>query len=258
MTSSTVSREEVELFLTETKFSGYQSVPLPHGLSVPGIDRQTRVQQVLPRDVKGKSVLDVGTNYGIVPYSAIQRGASKAVGLEPDEQYYPVARRIAELNGNRYEVRQQRVEELSPDEHFDVVLFLNVLHHIVNPVSAVARLVAVCRETMVIEFSLPDDPEYLVYLYDQRAAPSYFSWLRARARSATLRALTARLPLMAVGNRTYDRTFYFSPQAFDNLFRVHLGFFDTVTFSASHGPQRRMVAVCRVAAGAADNARSHF
>ena len=36
-----------------------------------------------------------------------------------------------------------RVEELAPDEQFDVVLFLNVLHHVTDPVDAIRRLVAV-------------------------------------------------------------------------------------------------------------------
>ena len=94
------SRDEVEEFLATTDFRGYQAMPLPYGLSVPGIDRRDRVDQVLQVDLAGKSVLDVGTNYGIVPCEATRRGAVRAVGLEPDPKLFPVAQRIAELNGN--------------------------------------------------------------------------------------------------------------------------------------------------------------
>ena len=80
---SVSSREEVEAFLAETQFSGYQRFPLPHGLEIPGVDRKERADQVFSMDLAGKSVLDVGTKYGVFAYEAITRGAERAVGLEP-------------------------------------------------------------------------------------------------------------------------------------------------------------------------------
>lgn len=241
-----VSRSEVEEFLAATRFSGYQAMPLPYGLSVPGIDRGGRAASVLDLDLAGRSVLDVGTNYGAIPCAAMARGAAKAVGLEPSAEHFAVARRIAELNGNRWEVRQQRAEELA-GETFDVVTLLNVLHHVTDPVEVMRRVVDVCRETLVVEFCLPDDPEYLVHLRDRSPRPSRLSRARARARSATVRAVTSRLPLMAVGDWPYHRTFYFSPRAFDHLFRLHLGFFESIRFAPGTPGKRRALAFCRVA-----------
>jgi SAM-dependent methyltransferase len=241
-------RDEVERFLADTEFSGYQSVRLPYGLSVPGTDISARVEQVLDMDLTGRSLLDVGTNYGVFPAAAVERGAARAVGLEPSIRHFEVARRIAELNGDRWEVRPTRAEDLEPDERFDVVLFLAVLHHVLDPVEAVRRLVAVCRETLVVEFCLPDDPEYIVHLYDPRiGAASRPAWWRARIRSYLMRPLIGRLPLMAMGNMPYDRTYYFTPRAFDNLFRVHLGFFDAIRFAPTVTGQRRVVAHCSIA-----------
>lgn len=111
------------------------------------------------------------------------RGAAHAVGLEPDPNRYAIARRIAGLHGDRWEVRPTPVEELTPGESFDFVLFLNMLHHVTDPVAAVRRLLAVCNQTLVVEFCLPDDPEYLVHLIDPRAQPSRRSLWRARLRS---------------------------------------------------------------------------
>ena len=127
------------------------------------------------------------------------------------------------------------------------MLFLNVLHHVTDPVEAVRRLVAVCDDTMVIEFCLPDDPEYLVHLIDPGDNPSRLSWYRARLRSVLLRPVLSRFPAMAVGDWEYHRTFYFSPAAFDNLFRLHLRFFDSIRFTPGVGGQRRVVAHCKVA-----------
>jgi SAM-dependent methyltransferase len=198
-------------------------------------------------DLAGRSVLDVGTAYGVFPYEAVERGAARALGLEPNPETFAVAERIAELHGGRWEVRRSRVEELGADERFDVVLFLNVLHHVTDPIDAVRRLLAVCNEEMVIEFCLPDDPEYLVRVVDPRGRQSRGAWWRARLLSVLLRPWLKRFPAMAVGNWPYHRTFYFTPAAFDNLFRLHLEFFDRISFSPSVTGQRRIVAHCRVA-----------
>jgi len=240
------SRKEVEAFLAETEFSGYQEVPLPHGMSVPGQSRKERADQVFSMDVSGRSVLDVGTSYGVFPYEAISRGAARAVGLEPNPRSYAVAKRVSELHGGRWEIRQARVEELGADESFDVVLFLNVLHHVTDPVEAVRRLLRVCNETMVIEFCRPDDPEYLEHLARPGTRVTSVTRWRARAKSLMLRPVLNRIPAMAVANWEYHRTFYFSPAAFDNLFRLHLGFFDEISFARSVTGKRRVVAHCRV------------
>ena len=240
-------REEVERFLADTRFNGYQSVPLPYGLAVPGNDLSKRIAQVLDMDLTGRSLLDVGTNYGAFPAAAVQRGAARAVGLEPSRHHFPVARRIAELNGDRYEIRPDRAEELPAGETFDVLLLLNVLHHVLDPVAVVQRLAAMCSETMVIEFCLPDDPEYIVHLYDANLDASKWAWYRARLRSYLMRPLMGRLPLMAMGNLPYHRTFYFTPRAFDNLFRTHLGLFSAIRFAPTVTGQRRVVAHCTVA-----------
>jgi SAM-dependent methyltransferase len=199
-------------------------------------------------EVGGRSVLDVGTAYGVFPLEAIARGASRALGLEPNPETFAVARRIAELHGNGWEIRQSRVEELGADERFDIVLFLNVLHHVTDPIEAIRRLLAVCNETMVIEFCMPDDPEYLVRVIDpERGRESRWAWWRARARSLAMRPWLRLFPAVAVGNWAYHRTFYFTPAAFDNLFRVHLEFFDRIDFEPSVTGQRRVVAHCSVA-----------
>jgi SAM-dependent methyltransferase len=246
----TVTREEVEEFLATTQFTGYQAVPLPHGLALPGPDATARIDQALDVPLEGRSFLDVGSYYGIFPYAAIQRGAARAVGLEPDPERSAIARRVAQLHGDRWEIRQSRVEELAPDETFDVITFLNVLHHVLDPIEAIRRLVRVCNETLIVEFCLPDDPQQIVHLYDDRAEPSWFNWWLARLRSFTLRFAVGRLPVMAVGDWPIHRTFYFTPAAFQNLFQVHLGWFDSIDFAKSATGLRRRIAYCHVAPGA--------
>ena len=134
------------------------------------------------------------------------------------------------------------------EERFDVVLFLNVLHHVPDPIFTVKRLTELCRDTLIVEFCLVDDPRYLQHLYGDPETPTLLARARAVLRSLILRCIGAGLPLMAVGNREYHRTFYCSPAAFRNLFMVHHKFFDAIQFIRSgQRTSHRAIAVCRVA-----------
>jgi 2-polyprenyl-3-methyl-5-hydroxy-6-metoxy-1,4-benzoquinol methylase len=237
----------VQEFLTSTSFTGYQAVPLPHGLRVPGEDLTPAVDLILDDRVRGKSVLDVGTYYGLFPCEAIRRGAREAVGIEPDPSRYQVAKRISELYGGAYEVLQGTAEELELDRTFDVVLFLNVLHHVLDPIAAIQSLARNCSDTMIIEFCLTSDPEIVRHLYGNGSRRSLARRFRARLQYWTLQAAGRGLPLMAVANRPGKRTFYFSREAFHNLFVTHLRLFSEIEFHPSARTPKRVVAICKLA-----------
>ena len=238
------SKQEIEAFLKATQFSGYQSVPLPYDLRVPGMDKKQAVDFYLDGRVRGKSILDVGTYYGLYPCEAMSRGATRAVGIEQDAERYSIARRIAEFHGASYEIRKADVEQLEGTETFDLVLFLNVIHHVQDPIGAIAALTRLCRETLLVEFCLPWDYSYLKFIKSEKGRPYGRAW--ATVRSALMRLTCAGLPIMAIGDREYHRTFYFSPEAFRNLFVVHHKFFESVSFTASPSSPFRRVAICKV------------
>src|SRR5262249_47026796 len=153
-----------------------------------------------------------------------------AVGVEPDPGRFAIARRIAGLYGDAYQVLNTRAEELALGERFDLVLFMNVLHHVLDPIATVATLARLSRGRVVIEFCLPSDAALLNSLDGDTERPSTYEKLRARAYSLVLRALPRSLPLMAIGPRAYHRTFYFTPAAFRNLFVAQHRFFEEVEF----------------------------
>ena len=238
------SKQEIESFLKNTEFTGYQSVPLPCGLRIPGTDKKTAVDFYLAGRVQGKSVLDVGTYYGLYPCEAIARGAVRAVGIEQDPARYSIAKRIAAFHADRYEIRQTNVEQLDDTDRFDLVLFLNVLHHVRDPIEAMSRLARLCRDTLLVEFCLPWDYSYLKFIKGATGRVHGRAW--AVARSALIRLACAGLPIMAVGDREYHRTFYFSPEAFRNTFVVHHKLFESVLFAPSPSNPFRRVAICKV------------
>ena len=243
------SKREVMRFLETTRFTGYQGVPLPFGLQVPGRDISRRAGRILADRVKGKSVLDIGTYYGVFAVEAMSRGATRVVGLEADRERYSIARKIAELYGDSYDVVFGRVEEIDLKEKFDVVLFLNVLHHVTDPIQAMSSVVSHCKGIVIVEFCLPDDPKYIERIYLARGRSKLRRLIvrvNARIVSVFLRAFCNFLPLMAIGDQEYDRTFYFSPKAFHNCFVVHNKMFSAVEFFKSDLDDRRRLAICRV------------
>ncbi len=59
-----------------------------------------------------------------------------------------------------------------------------------------------------------------------------------------MRLLAARIPLAAVAGREYRRSWYFSRQAFYNLFVVHHAVFADVTFLPGSSSRRQVLALC--------------
>ena len=228
------------------KLSRYQSVPLPFGLSVPGRNHARRVVDLL-NNIEGKSLLDVGTYYGMFPAEAMARGASRAVGIEADAERYQIAKRIAALNGNSYEIMHGLLEEVAISEKFDLVLLLNVLHHVKNPIETVITAASHCRSKLIVEFCLPNDPGYISYCrYGPNAKPRKIERAAVFLQSTLLKGVAGSLPIMAVGNREYHRTFYFSEAAFHNIFVVHHRIFDHIEFRPSYMNRYRALAICDV------------
>lgn len=221
---------------------------MPHGLRVEGNDKTRVARSVFDFDLQGKAVLDVGTYYGFFPLYAIQHGARKAVGLEVDPERFSIARGIAHLHGEPYAILQGSIEEAEFDERFDVVLFLNVLHHLRDPIPVMRKLAAVCKDKVIVEFCTPSDSAYIRYTYQTGAGTivSRANRVRAVLRSWVVRIAIYRLPMIAIGNWEYHRTFYFSPEAFYNLFVIHHKLFNDVTFRRGLTNDKRTIAVCTV------------
>lgn len=245
--SSKINREKIEDFLRTTEFSGYQTVPLPYGLCVPGYNHEDRLNDVL-KNVKGKSLLDIGTYYGMFPAEAMRRGAKRAVGIEADPDRYEIARRIANFNADSYEIKFGRLETTPFEEKFDVVLLLNVLHHVLDPIETVLTVASYCQKDLIIEFCSATDPAYMYYCrYGPTAKPTKLRRQIVNLHSRLLTIIAGKLPIMAVGNREYHRSFYLSNCAFYNIFVIHHKIFRRVEFLQSHLSRHRTLAFCELA-----------
>lgn len=96
-----------------------------------------RFASVIPANLAGKSVLDIGCNAGFYAIEMKKRGAARVLGVDSDEAYLRQARFAAAVLGVDIEYRQLSVYDVGLlRERFDMVLFMGVLYHLRHPLLA--------------------------------------------------------------------------------------------------------------------------
>jgi tRNA (mo5U34)-methyltransferase len=96
-----------------------------------------RFADVIPLDLHGKSVLDIGCNAGFYAMEMKRRGAERVLGLDTEPEYLTQARFAANVNGLDVEFRNLSVYDVGLlKERFDFVLFMGVLYHLRHPLLA--------------------------------------------------------------------------------------------------------------------------
>lgn len=115
-----------------------------------------RFADTLPRDLTGKSVLDIGCNGGFYSIEMKRRGADRVLGIDSDETYLEQARFAARISGVDIELRKLDVYEVaSLGERFDIVLFMGVLYHLRHPLLALDLLYHhAVRDVLVVQSML--------------------------------------------------------------------------------------------------------
>jgi tRNA (mo5U34)-methyltransferase len=93
--------------------------------------------EVVPADLTGRTVLDIGCNAGFYSLEMKRRGADRVLGIDHDEAYLAQARFAAEIAGADIEFRRLSVYDVgSLGERFDIVIFMGVLYHLRHPLLA--------------------------------------------------------------------------------------------------------------------------
>ena len=94
-------------------------------------------RHVIPDDLSGLTVLDIGCNAGFYSMEMKRRGAARVLGIDTDEHYLRQARFAAEVNGIDVEFRRLAVWDVAQlGERFDLVIFMGVLYHLRHPLLA--------------------------------------------------------------------------------------------------------------------------
>lgn len=123
------------------------------GVTTPGTeDSDAELARLgLPADLSGRRVLDIGCSDGFYSFEAERRGAADVVAIDDESSLlaggvngFGIARRLLRSDVD-YVVRD--VEDLNPitDGTYDLVLFVNVLYHLRNPMRALDSIASVTR-----------------------------------------------------------------------------------------------------------------
>ena len=92
---------------------------------------------VIPEDLTGQTVLDIGCNGGFYAMEMKRRGAARVVGTDTDERYLAQARFAAEVRGHDIEFVKLDVYDVAAlGERFDLVIFMGVFYHLRHPLLA--------------------------------------------------------------------------------------------------------------------------
>lgn len=98
-------------------------------------------EHVIPADLEGRSVLDIGCNAGFYSLEMKRRNAGRVLGIDSDLHYLRQARFAAEHSGLDIEFRQMSVYDVGRlGEKFDLVIFMGVLYHLRHPLLALDLL----------------------------------------------------------------------------------------------------------------------
>ncbi|MEP6602908.1 MAG: class I SAM-dependent methyltransferase [Spartobacteria bacterium] len=220
------TEEEIKRILAAEKFT-YQRVQLPYGLSTSGKDRSATRDLIFPERLAGKSVLDVGSALGYFCFEAEAQGATRILGLELNDERLRQSLLLKDILGSNAEFVRRDVVNEPLTEQFDCVFFLNVIHHLDEPMRAISLLAAMTRERLVIEFPTFADKRFRRNV--GLRFPSFYN----------------RLPLIGVSSRKKrtDQTFVFTPAAMLRILQDHRQFFGKVKIIDSPMKDRK-IAIC--------------
>jgi SAM-dependent methyltransferase len=248
------TEEAIDQFLCIEEL-GYQAIDLPFGRRTPGARRPDLCDIAFGQDLAGKSVLDVGCYLGYFSLIACERGAGRVRGLDIDPERIRQAKIIADIKGYAPEYLQSDVERISDAESFDIVLCLNVLHHLADPIGCLGKLVRITRHSLIVE----------VAGFGRRDAR------KLKMTPAVRWALKGRPVIYvseghAVTNEiTAKQKYFFSPEAVAQILRNHFGVFCRVQTYRSAFKDRIIIKATRrrirhllIVAGPTSSGKSTF
>jgi 2-polyprenyl-3-methyl-5-hydroxy-6-metoxy-1,4-benzoquinol methylase len=248
------SKQQIEQFLAGEDLR-YQKIDLPYGLATPGADRREVCDLAFGQNISGQTVLDIGSYLGYFCFEALRRGAAGATGLEVDPIKLRQAKTLANIMALDAEFIRADIETLKLDRKFDIILCLNVLHHLFDPVGTLHKLAEATRHKLVLE----------VASLNPRDA-------RKLGLGMLTRALISKLPVMFVSQgipspkaHTSVQKFFMTPSAIRRILGCHRLLFARIdVYPSSHKGRfivmatRRRIGTLVVVSGPTSSGKSTF
>ena len=188
------SKEEIKIHLEQNN-TWY------HTMNINGIQtKNTRtssqyqmwISQVIPDDLTGKNILDVGCADGFYSFLCEQRNANRILAI--DYEGFDIQKIMSEsekeINTNNFELHKKfldsKVEYRNLDvydidlinETFDFVLFFGVYYHLENLIYALKKIYSVVNGSIFLAGHILESENPIMYYYDTsqtRDNPNWFS-----------------------------------------------------------------------------------
>lgn len=116
--------------------------------------------------IKGKKVLDLGSNVGGVIFELYKMQAENLLGLEYDKEKVDISRIISKIHG--YKNIEFKKTDIESDEFingftekFDVVFCLAIIEHTNRKKDLIHKLASICKEKLFIEGNAGTDVDWL-------------------------------------------------------------------------------------------------
>ena len=169
--------------------------------------RSLTLQRALKMPLNGKRVLDIGCAEGAAALSAARMGA-RVTGLEPKPGRFKKARKISKNLGVPLELHNMILDGYDePGGSFDVVMALNVIHHVNDPFAFLDRAAHLTRSHLVLEYPGLGDRKFGATVPGKDVPGD-------------------ELPLIAVSlPAEQDQTYVFTPASFERYLVDILGVF---------------------------------
>lgn len=132
---------------------------------------------------------------------------------------------IKEIKGSNVTFINRDVCIESMDQSFDIVLLLNVLHHLKYPLYSLKVLSELCKEKMILEYPVISDTKFQATL----DTPLHDD----------------NLPFIGVSSiKKNDQTFLFNDEALRRILTDHNQFFKDIEIMESPYQKNRHIAIC--------------
>lgn len=144
----------------------FHDFELTPGLSTSPTNRDSQrnkwkfIEPFIPKDLDGKTILDIGCNSGFFSFEMKKRKAARVVGTDIMPHCLAQARFLSHWFDLPIELRQVDAYNVDTLGEFDFIIFIGVLYHLKHPLYALEKVSAICKDTVYLHSLLHGEGNY--------------------------------------------------------------------------------------------------
>lgn len=170
-----------EMFMKKTKVKWNHSFPAFGLIGQQPNDVQSFVADIIPTDLTGKTVLDLGAWDGYYSFLAAQYNADVVVALDNMQgeikdfkggprtlynKYYYVSKKSGLLNVHFIPMDALDIDKIKMN--FDIIFCFGLYYHVSDPIGLFKKCYDKCNEMLLIEGYVINKEEPTAYIFDEK------------------------------------------------------------------------------------------